>query len=323
MNFREFQTHRAKLLATNRSLIDLAETNIAKAFSDVVPRLSEVPGRHIHRCDLAKSWLGIYGLPGTLSRQALISCGVRHSLSLLFSALAKDRLTLLIPEDVYPTYAELARAAGVHYSTFPTIPEMTLPDDGDWLLLPNPLKPLGRWLTTEEVSSLYSWLKVDPRRRLVLDAVYNFELSLHPTTQTLFASGQTIVLQSLSKAWLHPKVLGIALVPILDVDVLLPLFRDNSPPQINLSAARCLFDDYHDMPATIAARIAGLWPRFLERIPEQIASRYSSPAIPKETGYFVVLHADPAQIREQHRLLTLPLTVFGSRHTDYCVASTL
>jgi histidinol-phosphate/aromatic aminotransferase/cobyric acid decarboxylase-like protein len=323
MNFRDFVSHRANLLAENPSLIDLAETDICKAFAGIIPRPLEQPGRQVHRCDLAKSWVRLHGLPQTLSRQALISCGVRHSLSLLFSALAKEELALRIPSDVYPAYGELARVAGVKYATFPTIPKLLLPEDGDWLLLPNPLKPLGRWLDANEVASLVVWLSVHRRRRLVLDAVYNFELSLHPTTQALFAEGQAVVLHSLSKAWLHPKLLGIALVPESDVDALTPIFRDNSPPFDHLSKAGALFDDHQALPGTVSALIAQRTACFFARIPSKIAPLCVYPLTAQAPGYFVLVNADPAQLLERHRLLTLPLTVFGSRFTDYSVVSTL
>ena len=86
--------------------------------------------------------------------------GARQPL-LLFPWLAHGNFQLRIPADVYPVYGELCLSPGIAYETFPTIPELVLPEDGDVLLLPNPLKPAGRWLQWRETEALRTgWERV-------------------------------------------------------------------------------------------------------------------------------------------------------------------
>ena len=72
----------------------------------------------------------------------------------------------------------------------------------------NPLKPLARWLSPSDVTALTAWLGINPRRRLLLDIVCTFGTRFHPTTHRLLARQQTILLHSLTKGWLHPRLFG-------------------------------------------------------------------------------------------------------------------
>ncbi len=323
MNFQEFQTHRAAQLAADPTLIDLAETNLWHALADLVPTLSTNEMPHLHRCHLAQAWLATFGLPETWAGRALVSSGVRHSLSMILPILAQRGVQLRLTEDVYPVYGQLARAAGLDFQAFPTLPLWESPHDGDCLLLPNPLKPAGRWLMTHEVSALQEWLASDGRRRLLLDAVYTFDTQLHPTTLALLETNQTILLHSLSKGWLHPQVFGVALVPETDLDDFTAVFRENSPSQVNLLKARQLLDHHAFCPKQVAAALATRREQLLTRLPEQVRSQILQPRDAESAGYLIAIRAPQRQLLEQHHLLTIPLSVFGSSHQDCSVLSTL
>lgn len=256
MNFHEFQVHRAALVAADPTLVDFGETNIWRSLSDLIPRIPETPASKLHRCHLAQAWLQLFGLPAEWAQQAQVSSGVRNSLMLLFSVARQRGITLRIPIDVYPVYGDLAEAAGLSFETFPTLPELRLPSTGDWLLIPNPLKPAGRFLTSAEVANLRDWLKVNRTRRVLIDAVYTFDCRFHQTTQSLMETGQAIPLHSLSKGWLHPQVFGMALIPEADLTTIAPLFRENSPSQDNLRKASCLLRSHTDCPANVAKALS-------------------------------------------------------------------
>jgi aspartate/methionine/tyrosine aminotransferase len=322
MNFREFQEYRTKLLAVSTQITDFAETNLWRTLSDLVPILPEGDGAHVHRCHLAQAWLSVFGMPSEWSSRAFISCGVRHSLSLLF-AVAKERgLRVLIPKDVYPVYGELAKTADVSLEVFPTLPELHIPTEGDWLLLPNPMKPAGRWLTDHEVVGLKRWLAQEPSRRLLLDVVYTFETRFHPTTQSLIDTRQTILLHSLSKGWLHPQVFGVALVPECDAAGLASVFRENSPTQQNLRRASFLLQDTNT-PSRVSAHLNELRSNTLAQLPEEIKALIMHPdgAIP--VGYMIPVAMPWETVLKKYGLLTIPLSVFGSTEMDGCVVSTL
>jgi histidinol-phosphate/aromatic aminotransferase/cobyric acid decarboxylase-like protein len=108
-----------------------------------------------------------------------LSTGVRRLLAQLFRSFAEAGRRLLAPQDVYPIYLELAKAAGVELGTFPTVPNPALPPVGvdrrrEVLLVPEPLVPLGRGLNDPEAAHIRSWLAQDHERLLILDCVYTF-----------------------------------------------------------------------------------------------------------------------------------------------------
>lgn len=322
MNFAEFQTYRAARLAAAPGLVDLAETNLWRSLTDAIPLLSETPEARVHRCHLARDWLTAFGLSESLAARAFVSRGVRDSLARVFAVLARQGARLAIPEDVYPVYGQLADAAGLSYTTFATVPEPTFPDDVEWLLLPNPLKPLGRWLSPNEVASLCSWLAADSRRRLLLDAVYAFDTRWHRSTRALWDTKQTIVLHSLSKGWLRPKVFGVALTPEADADLLAPSFREDPPSQAQLHIARQLLNEHATLPEKVASILAERRGRMLASLPESIRAELETRAS-GTAGYLVAVQASHEQLRERHGVLSIPLTVFGSQREDICVLSSL
>lgn len=63
------------------------------------------------------------------------------------------------------------------------------------LLLTNPLKPLGRDITSTEYQHIEDWLAADAERLLLVDAVYLLENKVN----------QVIIMHSLSKAWCLPN----------------------------------------------------------------------------------------------------------------------
>ena len=140
-----------------------------------------------------------------------------------------------MPSDVYPVYAQIARASGLQPDTFATTPEMTLPDRGEWLLLPNPIKPAGRWLSMTEVGTIKDWLTRRDDRRLLVDSVYNFGTRLHPTTLELIGTGKAFLMHSLSKSWLHPQVMGICRVPERERLNLSTIFQSNFTATVRLA----------------------------------------------------------------------------------------
>jgi len=278
----------------------------------------------VHRCHLATEWAARFDLPPELSSRALISCGVRDSLALLFRHYAGEKARLWLPADTYPVYGELARAAGLVPLEFVTLPEPawpdTLPDPRtELLVITNPLKPLGRWLPPGDVSALTAWLDASPHRRLLLDTVYTFETRFHPATLMLLATQQTILLHSLTKGWLHPRLFGVALVPESDTAALAPVFRAQPPPQSNLARARELMAQQPGMPASIARELDLAQSRLLSTIPQDL----TPPTTADAPGYFTPVAGRWQDILDGGNVLGLPATVFGSKCEDITILSSL
>ncbi len=322
MNFHDFQQFRSELLTRDPSIVDLAETNLWRSLSDMIPQIQRISDVHIHRCHLATAWLDVFGLPGQLSKYTMITCGVRHSLSLLFPILAERNGTLVMPSDVYPVYGQLAEASDLAPSLFPTVPELRLPEHGDWLLLPNPLKPAGRWLSQTETDSLKQWLAQNSKRRILIDAVYNFRTQIHPITQALLETQQAILMHSLSKAWLHPKVMGVCIVPETDWDSLAIVFRNNSPDQSCLQIADTLLRSHRNLPISVDHALTARRLQLLQSLPTDIATERPHDGS-ERAGYFIPLNAAFEALLKTHHILTIPLSVFGSAEQGVAIASTL
>lgn len=324
MNFAEFQQSREQILRARESVLDCAETNLYHALVRLAPQTSPSPSTTIHRCHLAAEWAQCFGFANETAGRALVSSGVRDSLAILFQHYAGAKFRLWLPSDNYPVYAELARTAGLTISEFPTLNEIVWPDatpasTAEILLVTNPLKPAGRWLNSLDVQQLEAWLAQDARRRLLLDAVYTFGTEFNPTTLHLLKTQQAILLHSVTKGWLHPRLFGVALVPEADFATLAPVFRAKPPSQPNLSRARELLTQYRATPAAVATALACAREKFSATIPQTI----QLPAFGDAPGYFFPVNAPWQMLLDHHGILGLPASVFGSQREDITILSSL
>lgn len=187
------------------------------------------------------------------------------------------------------------------------------------LLVTHPLKPRGRRLNAADVAALSNWLAVSSRRRLLIDTAYTFDTRFDPATSRLLATDQAILLHSVTKGWLHPRLFGITLVPEEDANVLTPLFRAHAPSQDNLARARQMLGPHANMPALVAAELASAWRRMRERLPSAMSvMRYDD-----TPGYFICVSGSWRELLDTHRVLGLPATVFGSARKDITILSSL
>jgi aspartate/methionine/tyrosine aminotransferase len=258
--------------------------------------------------------------------RALICEGVRHGLGLIFKVLAQARQRVALPRDVYPVYWRIAFEAGleaVGVETFPCFELQAILDASassgtSVVMLPFPLKLQGRPWTEEEVDQAVAWLHEEPQRRLILDGVYSFGLSSDKLTKRLVETDQVIYLDSLSKGWLHELVLGVAIVPERDLDVYADTFRSLQLSQANLFRARELLSGFQHFPRQLTDEIETKRHRLLERL-----NGTGRRVLPAVQGYFLAIEGSASLLVEEHRLLTMPATVFGSRLVQWSVASAL
>lgn len=325
MEFAQFMAMRAQILAQPDAPLDAAETRVTQALRELIPPAGQLnlPPK-AHRCHLAEFWLAHYQLPAGYKTRALICKGVRHSLSLLFKAWALEDKTVLLPGDVYPVYGQLAQAAGLRHHHYPLFPQAGWQSashaEADVILITNPAKPRASALSSNEVSALASWLAQNPQRRVVIDAVYNFQAPLDAATLALLAGGQTMVLHSLSKSWLHPLVMGVALIPRQDIERYTALFRAESPGQAQLQLAHALLNDAAQFPATLVQELA----QRRHNLQAALLARGCSLNLPASVpAYLFAAETGFEEMLNQHRILALPLSVFGSRLQNHCVLSSL
>lgn len=319
MTFDELEAHRARTIAEHPSWLDAGETNLYRALPQHFPELARIEDPLIegpvHRCHLASEALDFLGLPrARWEPQMGISRGVRDSLRILFEHAAASGIEVLLPTDVYPAYWELAEAASVKRrgwearvpfgaGGFPPPAEEGAPQ---WLLTLDPVKPWGRELSGEELARVRAWAAGDPRRRVIVDAVYS-PRRLPESARTLVDEGIGVALMSLSKGWLSPQKMGWALFSERDAPALRPRFLVQEKNATGLAFARVAFREHAARPAAVAATVERLRSSFVDRLEEASGVRVELPRV----GYLVPTPESATAWRDRG-VIAIPASVFGS-----------
>jgi len=254
--------------------------------------------------------------------KTVVALGVRDLLSATFSCVQERNQELWLPEDVYPVYWELAKHTDVRARAFTTLPRPDwtfLAQTGECaaVLVPAPLSPVGRLPTDAEINALFRWLRGSRRRLLIIDAVYTFDFSVgRALSDSLLADNQCLVLWSCSKSWLYPGALGLAKVPAS----LAPGLRSrvSLPSDIEAGRVIAMLEGLPDLPRMQQEAFDREWRRLAPRL------RSASPDWqPPATGYFSVVSAPFMRLLEEHGILSVPATVFGSRRNDLSIVTCL
>jgi hypothetical protein len=148
--------------------------------------------------------------------------------------------------------------------------------------------------------------------------VYSFGAQLDSITNRLIESDQVVFLDSLSKAWLHEQVFGVAVIPEQDVEFYSAAFRDLASTPAKLIVAHELLERFPDTPQQITQELETKRAALLGR-----ASRAKRQLLPVERGYLVAIECSAEILLTQHSLLAIPASAFGSRRSDWSVASSL
>ncbi len=323
MNYDQFKTTRSELLRENPAITDCAEMNLYGTLAVLAASMPPTTHEKIHRCHLAAEWASLFGL-AEMSKRALISNGVRDSLARIFDYYASQGARAWLPIDAYPVFNELAAAAKLPVREYQTLPSPSWPDgpreDGvEIMLITNPMKPLGRWLSPRDVAALKFWLGANRRRRLLIDAVYTFGTTFHESTLELLRGGQALLLHSLTKGWLRPRLFGVALVPPDDFAALAPVFRQAPPPESSLAEARWLMTNHQAKPEQVRAAIDVANRNLREKHPRLFPAETDLDAV----SYFHPIQKSWTALRAEDRLLGIPATIFGSKREDITILSSL
>ncbi|OPC77880.1 aspartate aminotransferase [Embleya scabrispora] len=314
MRFDGFQEFRQRQLRASSSLLDAAETNVYRALAPLRPEPPTDP-RTVHRCDLARAWLRRFELPEEWSRRAMVCRGVRHGLGVVFHQLRAAQARLWLPGDVYPVYFELARAAGLAPESYPTLPAPVLPrspadDRPEYLLLANPSKPLGRYLSDAECAAVISWLRVSPRRHLLIDSVYDLGGPFAAGTRRLLDTGRAVLLHSVTKGWLWPRTFGVVLLDPTHA-ALAEAFRADPPTSAQLRLADRLLTEHGDVPRQVVDELAARAERLFERLPDDVLAAIPTASRSCPGNYFFPVEMPAETLRRECGVLAVPVGVFG------------
>jgi aspartate/methionine/tyrosine aminotransferase len=321
MRFEEFQDFRQRELTDSPSLVDAAETNVYRALAPMRPQ-PPTDTRTVYRCDLARAWLRRYGLPQEWSRHALVCRGVRHGLGAVFQRLRAVQARLWLPSDVYPVYFELARAAGLEPASYPTLPTPALPgspadDRPEYLLLANPSKPLGRYLSEAECAAVISWLRKSPHRRLLIDSVYDLGAPFAAGTRRLLDTGCAVLLHSVTKGWLWPRTFGVVLLDPERAEWAQwgEAFRADPPAPEQLGLADRLLTEHADTPRQVVDELAARAERLFRRLPGDVLEAIPTASRTCPGNYFFPVAIPARTLRHEYGVLAMPVSTFGE--TDW------
>jgi histidinol-phosphate/aromatic aminotransferase/cobyric acid decarboxylase-like protein len=322
MNYEDYKAFCRERLAREDAarLVRLDCMNPVKALA---PLRREPPASAPVRsaAEVARAWRQGFGLPQDDGLAVLVGRGVRDLLGAAYRLLAAGGYRLHVPEDVYPVYVRMAEEARVEHRPFPTVPAPRLPEEAptdapEALLLPNPLVPLGRPLDAREVAHLRGWLSADPRRLLLVDAVYTFATTFEPSTRALLETGQVVLLHSLAKGHLAPDVAGFALGAPTLVDALRPQVAEPLPEL--LARAAWLLEEAPELPNRVEAAFRERWERLGATLAPTGAPTFARPP----SGYFTTC-PEPFDTLLRRGWLTVPATVFGSPSKDWSIVTCL
>lgn len=342
LSFEQFFLYQEAQRNRYPGLLLLTETKMARVLSPwTAPESALTLPAQGYRCHVADAWLAYFGLTPAWKSRALVTQGVRASLKVLFEHACSQGLRVALPEDVYPVYGPLAQAAGLplsaisQYATLSPkgLEELLSSQPGeegpspDWVLVTSPCKPAGVTLSAEELVALRSWLAQDAKRRVIVDAVYEFEPRIASGVFDLMLGGQLIYLHSLSKGWAAPLKAGVMLVPQQDVEALTDHVRSLGVDKAGLRLAQGLLESdplrprelvglllkaRHTLRQTLESK--GLHVGVLEGLSDERA-------LPGQ--YLFTLPASVEALVDQHGVLALPASVFGSSRDDLAVVSSL
>jgi aspartate/methionine/tyrosine aminotransferase len=254
----------------------------------------------------------------------VIGRGVRDLLAATFVSVLKRDDDLWLPEDVYPVYGKLAVDAGLRARTFPTLPQpqldfLTQPTKHATVVLPVPISPLGRLPSQAETDALLEWLHGSPHRLLIIDAVYTFEFEKSRSLMDLFLhenGDQCIALWSCSKSWLLPKSLGIAMTPRRFTPI---LANHVSPPMYSdLCRINFMLENHPDLWRQQQKAFTVEWQRLAP-----VISSADCNWQPPPTGYFSVMDSPFTTLLDGYGILSVPVSVFGSKRNDLSIVTCL
>lgn len=314
MRFDEFQDFRQQQLRASPSLVDAAETNVYRALAPMRPE-PPTDMSTVHRCDLARAWLRRFELPEEWSGHAMVCRGVRHGLGVVFHWLRAVQARLWLPSDVYPVYFELARVAGLAPASYPTLPAPALPRSPsdhrpEYLLLANPSKPLGRYLSGAECDAVISWLRVSPRRHVLIDSVYDLGAPFAAGTRRLLDTGRAVLLHSVTKGWLWPRTYGVVLLGPAQAE-LAAAFRADPPTPAQLKLADRLLTEHSDVPRRVIDELAVRAERLFERLPDEVLGAIPTASRTCPGNYFFPVEIPADTLQRECGVLALPVSVFG------------
>lgn len=228
--------------------------------------------------------------------------GVRHLMELCFIELREKISTVVLPEDVYPFYYDLAKQYFTDILFYPTYPNLNLhlQNKSALLIFTNPLTPSGRYASSEEIQLINKWLKEYSNTYLIVDACYNFHKSF---ILEQFNSDRVFELISVSKLFLRRKEKGWVVT---------------KNGEINIPSVSKELELINELPDVLESSFKHSWNEVRAMIQAVNPDWY-----PPDVSYLSVIKEDYKTLLNQYNIAAVPASVFGSKHNNLSILSVL
>lgn len=289
---------------------------------------------------LGQMWIRMMGASKLDKNRIIMNSGVRDTMKRLLNSYKHQKW--LIPDDVYPVYQLLAQEENCVFYTYKyndiyesinnttSIGPLTgvsepnsrrnMKDvtsygrDVDVILVTDPT-PFGKSLTGKDIGCLLRWVKEEPQRRVVVDAVYSH--TFRNDLYCLLETDQAYYMHSLSKTHALPWHLGVVLTPLGESSSnskkSLCKSVDEFDPQ-TLSASSFCISTYPNMGKHQAKLFRHLWEKFQDEtaLPVLFSSDSSGPLDSREgKAYLTLCHTSNDDLMRSN-LLGVPYSIYDS-----------
>lgn len=299
MNYQQYQNWRDEVL--DKDTLDLGNLNVFSLCSDTLTAEYDTSQEVV-----LKKWSSNAGF-NIDPTKTLMSTGVRDMIQSIAKVLFPNLDEIWIPNDVYPVYSKLFTHHKTHTFSITELQYDVLDrsSDASAILIPNPLHPVGRYLTKDEEQKLAKWLDLSSDRWLLMDTVYDYE------GRRFLEHERCIVLRSMSKAWLCRKMFGVAEMPAK----LLSLVNAPKSSPEHLKLCLQVLESQSNRPRKLQESFVQAWIRTQKEL-----FSLKVDFTPPETGYLAVLPYSYCELYEKG-IIAVPISVFGSDKSNLSVIS--
>lgn len=313
-NFASFLKLKNDILKNNITLLRLDCMNPCKALNFLKEQNNNLKITNNSITNIDNFWRNRFKI--TNENPYFLTKGVRSSLSKLFDFFKKDKI-LYIPSDIYPVYKHLAEINNINYKFYESGREYKLinilpNDDNALLLLTFPSSPHGKNLTYGEINILKNWVNYK-NRLIVIDSVYAYNNECTKYFNSLLETNKVIICYSLSKNFIDPQIMGINYIPT-DLEK----FFGINEEQLDLAQVRTILDKNQNLPDQQQNLFHLRWTKLSSTL-RRIFPQWQVPT----NGYFSTLPINFNTLLNEHKILSIPSTVFGHKNDDYSIITCL
>lgn len=249
------------------------------------------------------------------------SMGVRDSINSLFSVINRLNYKLLIPNDVYPVYSQIALKNMIQFDTYTSVNKSIdyifktyvnqYSYDKICILMTIPHVPTGKLINDDDTNIIIDWLTGDKKHILIIDCVYTYDFSIYQNQfAKLFNTQQVILCNSLSKSFLLPLHYGIIHLP-KRLSNWVSFLKVTKPTSDLVNKTEGILQSCYNLPEYQMDFFKSKW----VNLKPLITSIYPKWQIP-ENGYLSTLPIDYRYLFQKHNVLAIPSHVYSTNTAD-------